>query len=76
MNAPFQINRQKLESLVSEAKASGGAERANYQKFITELCHALGLESPHFTKNEDADNNYVFERRIKFNHADGTSTPG
>lgn len=73
---PSHVDSVKLERLIADAKASGGAERANYQKFITGLCHAYGLESPHFTKDEDADNNYVFERRIKFNHADGTATPG
>jgi hypothetical protein len=73
---PLKVDSAKLEKLIADAKASGGAERANYQKFITELCHAYGLESPHFTKDEDADNNYVFERRIKFNLPDGTSTPG
>jgi hypothetical protein len=35
------------------------------------LCQAYGLESPHFSRDDD-----VFERRVKFNHADGTSTPG
>jgi hypothetical protein len=70
------INSASLEKLVRDAKASGGGERANYQKFITELAQAYGLESPHFSRDDDADNNYVFERRIKFNHPDGTSTPG
>lgn len=70
------LDIQKLQTLIADAKASGGTERANYQIFINQLCSVFALEAPAFSKDDDASNNYVFERRIKFNHSDGSSTPG
>lgn len=70
------MDRGKLDILIADAKASGGGERANYQKFITKLCDGYGLEEPHFSRDDNDDNNYVFERKIKFNHPDGSSTAG
>ena len=58
----------KLEALIAAASASGGAERANYQLFIERLCSALGLPGPDMAREENALNDYVFERRIDFKH--------
>jgi hypothetical protein len=66
----------KLEALIAAASASGGAERANYQLFIERLCGALGLPGPDLAREENALNDYVFERRIDFKHPDGTTTSG
>lgn len=41
-----QVAIEKLEKLVTEAKASGGSEMANYQLFVIGLTEALGLERP------------------------------
>src|SRR5690606_32134494 len=60
----------------TEAGASGGSERANYQLFIIGLCEALGLERPAMAMEENQFNDYVFERSIAFKHADGTTTSG
>jgi len=65
-----------LETLIAEASASGGSERANYQLFIERLCAALDLPRPEMARPENDLNDYVFERRIDFKHADGSRTAG
>lgn len=70
------IDTVKLDVLIAEAKASGGSELANYQLFILGLCEALGLERPAMAQEENARNDYVFERRVDFKHPDGSRTPG
>lgn len=35
-----------LDDLITEASASGGSERANYQLFITRLGAVLGVPEP------------------------------
>jgi hypothetical protein len=43
----------------------GGAERANYQMFLSELCDVLGVERPDPSGNERGLNDYVFERAVR-----------
>lgn len=43
----------------------GGAERANYQMFLSELCDVIGVERPDPAGAERAANDYVFERAVK-----------
>ena len=69
-------DNHKLEELIAEAQASGGAERANYQLFVLGLCEALDLQKPAMAMEENERNDYVFERRIDFKHPDGNRTPG
>jgi hypothetical protein len=45
--------------------ARGGAERANYQIFLAELCEALVLPRPDPASHQTAENDYVFERGVK-----------
>jgi hypothetical protein len=70
------IDHAKLDVLIAESKASGGSELANYQLFVVRLCEALALPPPAMAKEENALNDYVFERWVAFKHADGSSTPG
>jgi hypothetical protein len=51
---------------------SGGAERANYQLFLAELCDVLGVPRPDPTRPDDHENAYVFERNVQFDNLDGT----
>ena len=44
--------------------ASGAAERANAQSFVTELCNLLGVEPPRPKTPDEAANAYVFEKTI------------
>ena len=54
----------------------GGAERANYQLFLSELCDLIGVDRPNPAGAETARNDYVFERAVRFRHDDGTVSPG
>jgi hypothetical protein len=56
--------------------ASGAAERANYQLFLSELCVMLDVPPPDPTRPDDADNAYVFERNVHFQEDDGSTTIG
>ncbi|WP_342714099.1 DNA methyltransferase [Bradyrhizobium sp. B039] len=69
-------DNEKLETLITEAKASGGSELANYQLFIERLCIALGLPRPAMAQEQNSLNDYVFERRVDFKHPDGSRTAG
>ncbi|MAT72077.1 MAG: SAM-dependent methyltransferase [Planctomycetaceae bacterium] len=55
---------------------SGGAERANYQLFLAELCDLLGVPRPEPTVPDEAANAYVFEKAVTFDNGDGTKSHG
>lgn len=76
MSDALQVHSEKLESLIADVMASGGAEMANAQPFVMRLTEALGLPQPDFAKEENRFNDYVFERAVAFKHPDGTSTTG
>ena len=42
----------------------GGAERANYQMFLSELCDLIGVARPDVAGAERVHNDYVFERAV------------
>jgi len=44
---------------------TGGAERANYALFLTELCIALDLDRPDPASADTSTNDYVFERSVR-----------
>ena len=70
------VDEKKLERLIGDVSRSGGAEMANAQLFVSRLTDALGLPQPDFASEENARNDYVFERRIDFKHPDGSTSPG
>lgn len=74
--ADAAIDQQKLGELIAEAKASGGAERSNYQLFVVGLCDALGVPRPAMAQEQNRLNDYVFERSVAFKHPDGSKTSG
>ena len=53
------------------SQARGGAERANFQMFLTELCGALDLPRPHPASDDTRSNDYVFERGVKRRESEG-----
>lgn len=63
-----------LEAFIQRWAASGGAERANYVPFLTELCRVLEVPEPDPTRPLDADNAYVFERNVYEPHDEGKPT--
>lgn len=54
----------------------GGAERANYALFLSELCDLIGVARPNPSGSETERNEYVFERAVRFRHDDGSTSPG
>ncbi len=44
----------------------GGAERANYQMFLTELCEVIGVDKPDPAEATTEFNDYLFERHVRF----------
>lgn len=56
------------------SQARGGAERANYQMFLTELCEALGLPRPDPASDDTRTNDYVFERGVKRRDSEGLAS--
>jgi len=65
-----------LADFIHRWAASGAAERANYQLFLSELCDVLGVPRPEPTRPEDEHNAYVFERAVTFQNGDGTTSTG
>jgi hypothetical protein len=56
------------------SKARGGAERANYQMFLSELCEALALPRPDPASDDTRTNDYVFERGVKRRESEGQAS--
>jgi hypothetical protein len=57
---------------------SGGAELANSQHFLLDLCDLLGVPrpDPKVPTEDPAANAYVFEKDVTFKHGDGTTSNG
>jgi hypothetical protein len=45
-----------VENFIARWQSSGGAERANYQLFLSELCAVLNVPLRNPTRPDDADN--------------------
>lgn len=54
--------------------ARGGAERANYAMFLSELCEALDLPRPDPASDDTRTNDYVFERGVKRRDSEGLAS--
>jgi hypothetical protein len=50
------------------------SERAHYQSFIVQLCRLLGVPAP--DEDRPGDQDYRFERAVRFRHEDGGSHVG
>jgi len=53
----------------------GGAERANYALFLTELCDVLAVPHADPATATTLTNDYVFERAVQPRESEGTSAP-
>jgi hypothetical protein len=47
LNTTAMPDNESATAFINRWRKSGGAERANYQMFVTELCALLGVEPPH-----------------------------
>jgi SAM-dependent methyltransferase len=70
------MDRENIEHFIDRWSRSAGAERANYQLFLAELCDVLAVDRPDPTVEDDAHNAYVFERSVRFDNRDGTWSTG
>ena len=61
-----------IGQFIAQWRDTGGSELANTQSFINGLCRLIGVEPPHGSRTDDAQNDYVFERRVFQNNGDGT----
>ncbi len=64
------------EQFIHRWAASGAAERANYQLFLSELCALLDVPPPEPSRPDDTENAYVFERNVHFQDDEGGSSIG
>lgn len=64
------------QEFIDRWKDSGGAELANSQSFLKELCTLLDVPQPEPTQTDESQNTYVFEKAVEFNNGDGTTSPG
>jgi hypothetical protein len=63
-----------VETFISRwTSREGGAERANYQMFLSELCDVLGVKRPDPSGSERDYNDYVFERAVRSRDGDSTA---
>lgn len=63
-------------AFIARWAASGASERANYQLFLSELCDVLGVPHPDPSGTDVSKNAYVFERDVKFQNTDGSTSDG
>ncbi|MEX1041570.1 MAG: DNA methyltransferase [Pirellulaceae bacterium] len=64
------------QDFIDRWKDSGGAEMANSQSFLKELCDLLEVPQPSPTHSDESHNTYVFEKAVQFNNGDGTYSTG
>ncbi|GJE62066.1 class I SAM-dependent DNA methyltransferase [Methylobacterium trifolii] len=65
-----------VEAFISRWTArEGGAERANYQMFLSELCDVLDVPRPDPAGVERAKNDYVFERAVRPRESNSLTAP-
>ncbi|MGH6838221.1 MAG: class I SAM-dependent DNA methyltransferase [Methylocella sp.] len=66
-----------LDSFIARwTTGEGGAERANYQSFLRDLCDVLEVPHPDPASHDAALNAYAFERAVTFREPDGFSPRG
>ena len=65
-----------VEQFIAQWRDTGGSELANTQSFINGLCRLIGVEPPRGSRTDDAQNDYVFERRVFQDNGDGTVSCG
>ena len=65
-----------IHDFIARWEQAAGSERQNCQIFLVELCTALDLPAPDPALKDNELNAYVFERRVDFPEADGSTSLG
>ncbi|MDQ3039357.1 MAG: class I SAM-dependent DNA methyltransferase, partial [Pseudomonadota bacterium] len=60
------------DAFIAKWQGVAASELSTSQSFLIDLCHLLGLDTPHPTAELD----YMFERPITFSHGDGSTSAG
>ncbi len=77
MNLAPANSAADIETFISYwSGGDGGQERANYGRFLIELCDMLGVKRPDQASHNTAANAYVFERAVTFREPDGSTSNG
>ena len=63
-----EADPSSIDAFIRRWAASGAAERANYQLFLSELCDVLEVPRPEPQAADDAQNGYVFEKAVPLPH--------
>lgn len=63
-----ELSPSQIDAFIQRWAASGAAERANYQLFLSELCDVLDVPRPEPQAPDDAANAYVFEKPVPLPH--------
>ena len=66
----------QIESFIADWAVTGGSELANTQSFVNGLAALIGVPPPKGSQPDDAQNDYVFERRVFQDNGDGTTSFG
>ena len=64
------------QDFITRWQQSDGAERANYQLFLSELCDFLQVDRPEPSQGIEDFNTYVFDKSIAIRNPDGTTSRG
>ncbi|MHB1124467.1 MAG: class I SAM-dependent DNA methyltransferase [Ramlibacter sp.] len=64
--------QQAAEDFMARWRGVAASELATAQTFVLELCVLLGVDKPHPTAEQD----YMFERPVRFQHGDGSASDG
>ncbi len=69
-------DNDQIESFIAQWAITGGSELANTQSFVNGLAALIGVPPPNGSQTDDAQNDYVFERRVFQDNGDGTTSFG
>ena len=67
---------EPIAKFIARWSKAEAAERANYALFLTQLCGILDVPPPEPAGPDSAENAYVFERAVTFQHRGGKTTTG
>lgn len=71
----MRASDENVASFIERWRRSGGAERANYVMFLTELCTLLDLPGPEPAR-DDGTTDYRFEYPVRLRDDDGKASTG
>ena len=65
-----------IEDFIKEHSRTVAAETANEHRFVLGLSELLNLPKPEGTVADETKNLFVFQKAVKFNNDDGTTSDG